>query len=70
MPDIIEGYLQAWEKKNATVIENIVYSDIRLLADVIRVPESRIVTVIECYITKRNQATTIAYYKGADSEDK
>ncbi len=70
MPDIIEGYLQFWEKKNATVIENIVYSDIRLLADVLRVPETRIVTVIEHYITKRNQAETIAAYKGANSADK
>ncbi len=68
--DIIEGHIQAWEKKNATVIENIIYSDIRLLADALRVPESRIVSVIERFITNRNQATTIAFYKGANNADK
>ncbi len=54
MQDIIEGRIDAWEKKNLVDIENIVYSDIRLLADCLRVSESRVVEVIEVYITRRN----------------
>ncbi len=70
MPDIIEGYLQFWEKKNGAVIEDIKYSDIRLLADVLRVPESRIIEVIEDYTTKRSQAKMLEEWKGIRDADK
>ncbi len=64
MQDIIEGRIDAWEKKNLVDIENIVYSDIRLLADCLRVSESRVVEVIEVYITRRNIARTKAGMNG------
>lgn len=70
MPDIIEGYLQFWEKKNSAVIEDMKYSDIRLLADVLRVPESRIIEVMEDYMTKRSQIKMREEWKGIRDADK